>query len=154
MVNSEQWILKILCIQIAIVSPAYRGEFQNARVRISYSALVKHSIAFSPDHIFCLLICQYFHFAFQHNSGISDQPFMTKVNAGIGIIQILFDAHWRSVSWKIKLAQSVGFSRSQHCFHVWKSLVVNRTDKSSFLLLDKFWYAIYGWCRNWCLWTS
>ena len=55
---------KILCFQIAIVSSAFCFETQNTIVRISNTAFVKYCVAFAPNHIFCLLVGQHFHFAF------------------------------------------------------------------------------------------
>lgn len=43
---------KTLCLQITIVPTAFCRETQNTVVRISNTALVKHRVAFSPNHMY------------------------------------------------------------------------------------------------------
>lgn len=78
---------KTLCFQIEIISSAFCVEFQNTVVWIGNTALIKHCVAFAPYHIFCFLVGQHFHFAFQHNTHVLNQAFMIEINTGIRITQ-------------------------------------------------------------------
>ncbi len=129
--------LKIFRFEITIIPAAYGSEFQNTIIRVRNTFFIKQSVAPFPKGSFGLLVCQNLHFSLEHDPHIPDQPFVVKIDAGVGVLSILAYSHRRSICGEIEFFQPFSLSEFQHCLYVWIIFVINRTDEAHLLPVDK-----------------